>query len=223
MAELDDAYGTTFSADCKVSFDIVTIYDTLGGIDNKNYLGIVSITSEFAACDFKYKVYPGGTVSGPVYSNAKAAIVTEGIVSKTNNTSFTFPIPSIECDYFVIVSPVNPTPVVAQTSRWQNKFKDTFAIFYPKRVLKERNTRMKLRDSIAKGTAFTPGVKTVQPTVDLRAHPLSETFTTEPLFPKWSFPEFSPTTGAAFGFTTCAEANDESMVDLCKQFADCEK
>ena len=90
--------------------------------------------------------------------------VTEGTVTDSNNMTFTFPITGMQHDYFVLVtpsrSPVQPPSFgiggqlpgalhacVSKTP--QQAPKPEFAIFYTTKVLKERKTRIKKRNTPA--------------------------------------------------------------------------
>jgi hypothetical protein len=99
--------------------------------------------------------------------------ITQGTITRTNNPRFTFPIKHMTDDYFVIISPLASVASVASAcasssspplnslcdedyakqmpmsrfhtvqSSHKGIINETFAIFYPKRVLKERKRRCK--------------------------------------------------------------------------------
>ena len=94
------------------------------------------------------------------YQTDTPSTVTEGVVTTLwcNNMTFTFPVESLNHDYFVLVTPVHaeeqPTfCVVGVIEKSSTLAKTTpkapkpeFAIFYTTKVLKERKRRIKKRN-----------------------------------------------------------------------------
>lgn len=176
MADLETAFGTSFDEiDSYLDFDIVRLYQPINGVDNKKYIGVVTLKTNYPITSFKYRVFTGAQDHSPFQTenqpkitqlrvfpmqqqDMKPSVIIEGTVEKTNNLTFTFPIPSIDKDYFVIISPfpadtLIPKPDVSNYSESirglapSKQLKETFSIFYPMRILKERRRRGKKVDA----------------------------------------------------------------------------
>jgi hypothetical protein len=189
MADLKTAFCSQFGSNpCSLNFDIVPLYSN-AGVDNRQFLGVVTIESGDNLDGYSYRVYPatstpvnpfenfrdgriaGGYLPGhPLLQSGFAdeqSLVTEGTVTESNNMSFTFPIESLQHDYFVLVTPsaaaqeaafkiisnlaigkdeIKGAPISA-TRTPKKTVKPEFAIFYTSKVLKERKRRIKQRST----------------------------------------------------------------------------
>jgi len=190
MAELNTAFCSSFgSSPCALNFDIVPLYIPGGG-DNRYLLGVVSVESGDTLDGYSYSVYPasstpinpfetfrdgriaGGHLPGhPLlqsgFGGDNRRPVTKGTLTDTNNMTFTFPIESLEHDYFVLVTPSRPaketrlpsmkipgTLLVKEDKEMETTLRSStkeqkleFAIFYTSKVLKQRKGRIKSRNA----------------------------------------------------------------------------
>lgn len=194
MADLNTAFCTPFGpSPCAINFDLVPLYKDQGG-DNRQFLGVVTIEASDKIRSYEYRVYPAastpanpfGRFDGPRFGGdirphpllqqgsepEGEDLVTQGVVTSTNNMTFTFPVASLNDDYFVLLTPYqaptiqqeqkpsasvytdkpgDPAPfkiqAVRQTSSASGKTlnQPQFAIFYTSRVQKERKRRIQQR------------------------------------------------------------------------------
>lgn len=126
-----------FRVQSALTFDIVTSFDI--DTEEKTYFGMVHLSYFEKSKTYDYKVY---------------GCVTKNVIAGTSDTdSFSFPIASLKEDYFVMVSSIVKTPQnTSPISKWgivtperievTPEKKNTFAIFYPLKVLKERKVRI---------------------------------------------------------------------------------
>ena len=160
MSDLREAFIGYTDNNAELKFDIFNLGDN-------QHLGIVSLPnstgSDATTESFTYKVYPmekQTTGASPFSFGITKPKVIEGVITKTNNTTFTFPIANLSTNYFVLVT--NNTPVDSGL-RGSNGLRDamlrevstslktgeTFGVFYPKKVMKARRT--KLTEAIKQG------------------------------------------------------------------------
>jgi hypothetical protein len=161
MAELNEAFIGFTETNCnELKFDITPIGDD-------QHLGIVTLPSDSFASNqssnnsesFSYRVYPlpfVPTISSFSFgadSTRHTTKVIEGNITKTNNMTFTFPIHSVTTNYFVLVtnSPTsdgsrgNAGPrdmLLREVPKSSFKSGETFAMFYPKKVIKAKRERL---------------------------------------------------------------------------------
>lgn len=177
MSDLREAFIGYTDCNVELKFDITNIGEN-------QHLGIVTVPNSEAragggaAESFSYRVYPipqlptekhiGGLNADFFRSNLQDKVI-EGVVSKTNNTTFTFPISSLSTNYFVLIT---NNSVVDPKVRASNGLRDamlrevsssmksgeTFAMFYPKKVVKARRARLTAATtstaSVPKATPF---------------------------------------------------------------------
>jgi hypothetical protein len=161
MSDLREAFIGYTDNNAELKFDIFNIGDN-------QHLGIVSLPnstgSDATTESFTYKVYPmekqGNNDALPFGFGSSTPKVIEGVITKTNNTTFNFPITNLSTNYFVLVT--NNTPIDSGV-RGSNGLRDamlrevstslktgeTFGVFYPKKVMKARRT--KLTEAIKQG------------------------------------------------------------------------
>lgn len=160
MAELNEAFmGFTETNMSELKFDITPIGDD-------QHLGIVTLPSDSfngggGPESFSYRVYPLPAVPTiPCYgfgadSTRVTTQVIEGNMTKTNNMTFTFPIHSVTTNYFVLVtnSLTNTSDgprgnaglrdmLLREAPKNSLKSGETFAMFYPKKVIKAKRERL---------------------------------------------------------------------------------
>jgi hypothetical protein len=137
MADLDTAFGSSFQNPCSLSFDVVPQYFDNGCGDNRTWLGIVTVQCSPPLSGFSYRVFDSNSEpispfgNGQVFPSGahplldaasrstRQTTVIEGVVSESNNPTFTFPISSPTKDYFVLVTPMthqSNAPIAPLTS-----------------------------------------------------------------------------------------------------------
>lgn len=123
MTDIASAFGLPFSNSCSLSFDVAPILlpvrDDPSQSSSTKWIGVVTIHSVIGdITEYQYEVFstetqkPMGdgiffTKMRPIEQERKS--ITRGMVTKSNNMMFTFPITSVAIDYFVLVKPLYTT------------------------------------------------------------------------------------------------------------------
>lgn len=163
MSDLREAFLGYSDNNAELKFDITNIGENqhLGvvSLPKSEAIGTIGTNGSNGTESFSYRVYPipqaqKGNGFTADFKMVVAEKVIEGVVSKTNNTTFTFPISSLNTHYFVLIT---NNSVVDSNSRVSNGIRDallhkvpnsslkdgeTFAMFYPKKVIKARRARL---------------------------------------------------------------------------------